>query len=176
MSIIHTSSRSSLVRKLSGFTILEVLIAVIILSVGILGLAGLQAVALRNNHSAFLRSQATMLAYDISDRMRANLTETQADGYDLAAATQNVNCVGTTGCTEAQMAPHDIFEWNSAVANALPNGQAVVCYDTSPEDGTTAAAHACTGAAPGFGVYTIKIWWSDDRTGTLTRFTTNLQP
>lgn len=175
MSIIHTSSRSSLVRKLSGFTILEVLIAVIILSVGILGLAGLQAVALRNNHSAFLRSQATMLAYDISDRMRANLTETQADGYDLTAANPNANCIGTTGCTEAQMAGHDISEWNLAVAT-LPNGQAVVCYDTSPEDGTTAAAHACSGAAPGFGVYTIKIWWSDDRTGTLTRFTTNFQP
>ena len=61
-----------------GFTLLEVLIAVMLLAVGLLGLAGLQAVSLRNNHSAYLRSQATMLTYDIIDSMRTNRSAAQA--------------------------------------------------------------------------------------------------
>ena len=58
--------------KNTGFTLIEVLIAMIILAVGLLGLAGLQATSLRNNQSAYNRSVATQLAYDIADRMRAN--------------------------------------------------------------------------------------------------------
>ena len=60
-----------------GFTLLEVLIAVMLLAVGLLGLAGLQAVSLRNNHSAYLRSQATMLTYEIIDGMRTNRSAAQ---------------------------------------------------------------------------------------------------
>src|SRR5664280_455779 len=58
--------------KNSGFTLLEVLIAMLVLAVGLLGLAGLQATSLRNNQSAYNRSQATQLAYDLADRMRNN--------------------------------------------------------------------------------------------------------
>ena len=58
--------------KNAGFTLIEVLIAMLVLAVGLLGLAGLQATSLRNNQSAYNRSQATQLAYDIADRMRAN--------------------------------------------------------------------------------------------------------
>ncbi len=56
----------------SGFSLLEVLIAIVITSIGLLGLAAMQATGLRNNHSAYHRSQATVLAYDIADRMRSN--------------------------------------------------------------------------------------------------------
>ena len=61
--------------KNAGFTLIEVLIAMLVLAVGLLGLAGLQATSLRNNQSAYNRSQATQLAYDLADRMRANFTE-----------------------------------------------------------------------------------------------------
>ena len=61
--------------RISGFTLLEVLVALVILSIGLLGLAGLQAASLRYNHSSYLRSQATLIAYDIVDRMRANRQE-----------------------------------------------------------------------------------------------------
>lgn len=56
----------------TGFSLLEVLIAIVVTSIGLLGLAAMQATGLRNNHSAYHRSQATVLAYDIADRMRSN--------------------------------------------------------------------------------------------------------
>ena len=55
-----------------GFTMVEVLVTLVILAVGLLGLAGLQATSLRNTESAYQRSQAAILAYDMLDRMRAN--------------------------------------------------------------------------------------------------------
>ncbi|MEJ2108263.1 MAG: type IV pilus modification protein PilV [Acidiferrobacteraceae bacterium] len=55
-----------------GFTLTEVLIAVLVLAVGLLGLAGLQLAGMKSNHSAYLRSQATIVAYDLLDRMRAD--------------------------------------------------------------------------------------------------------
>ena len=58
----------------SGFSLLEVLIAIVVTSIGLLGLAAMQATGLRNNHSAYHRSQATVLAYDIADRMRSNVS------------------------------------------------------------------------------------------------------
>ena len=64
--------------KSRGFTLLEILIAVGVLSIGLLGIAGLQALGQRSNHSAYLRSQATALAYDMIDRMRANKAGVQA--------------------------------------------------------------------------------------------------
>ena len=59
-------------RKLRGFTLIEVLVSVVIFSVGLLGLAGLQATGLKLNQSSMLRSHATLLAYDVLDSMRAN--------------------------------------------------------------------------------------------------------
>ncbi len=170
-----------LVSKHAGFTIVEILVSIMILSIGILGMASLQAVTIRNSHSAYLRSQATMLAYDISERMRANRMTAQANGYDLVGAQEDSDCVDTNldagGCTAAEMAQHDIFEWNNAIANTLPNGQGAVCYDTgdTSEDGANLANPSCSGDA-GAGVYSIKIWWDDNRSGTLTRFTTNFHP
>ena len=57
---------------LSGFTLLEVLITLIVLSVGLLGLAGLQTMSLRNNHDAYLRNQATIQANDLVERLRGS--------------------------------------------------------------------------------------------------------
>ncbi len=69
-----------------GFSLLEVLVAIVILSFGILGLAGLQNAALKNGHSAMLRAQAAQYAYDIVDRMRVNRTAAVAGDYDLTIA------------------------------------------------------------------------------------------
>ena len=69
----------------TGFTLMEVLIAVLILSIGLLGLASLQANGLRSNFSSYARSQAVILANDMADRMRANLTEAVAGTYNVNA-------------------------------------------------------------------------------------------
>ncbi|MCK0506285.1 type IV pilus modification protein PilV [Aromatoleum anaerobium] len=64
-----------------GATLIEVLVAVVVLSIGLLGLAGLQMTSLQSNHSAYMRSQASLLAYDLSDRMRANCEGVRGDAY-----------------------------------------------------------------------------------------------
>lgn len=67
--------------KQRGASLLEVLIAVVIISIGLLGLAGLQTSSIKSNHSSYLRSQATILAYDLSDRMRASRDATLNGRY-----------------------------------------------------------------------------------------------
>lgn len=165
----------------SGFTMIEVLIAVLVLSIGLLGLAGLQAASLHNNHSAYLRSQATLLAYGIADRMRANQVRshvfssggsygcgTIATGISINNCSYLMNAYTTpsavsscnsSGCSTANMAQNDLYEWETTLSRELPNGKGVVCLDSTPDDGTPAAP-ACSG---GGDVYAIKIWWTDSR-------------
>jgi len=96
-----------------GFTLLEVLVAIVVLSIGLLGLAGLMASSLKNSHSAYQRTQATWLAYDALDRMRANRQIALAGGYNLA--------LGATPGGSA-LAAIDLGEWDTALANTLPAG------------------------------------------------------
>lgn len=69
-----------------GSTLLEVLVSIIIIAFGLLGLAGLQATSVKSNHSAYLRSQATLLAYDMGERMRAAREDSQNGIYDEGSA------------------------------------------------------------------------------------------
>lgn len=96
-----------------GFTLLEILISVLVLSIGLLGLAGLQTLSLRSNHSAYLRSQATLLAYDIIDKMRANPQVAQAGAYLTNfgdAPNSGTNCETAT-CAPANLAVFDLSQW-----------------------------------------------------------------
>lgn len=152
-------------KQQSGFSLIEVLISIFVLAVGLLGAAGLQMLSLQQEQSAYLRSQATIIAYDMADRMRANPAGLSDGGYNNPTAAYNINCTTSSGCTSAQMATHDFYEWagngttTTSIANILPRGVGVVCLDSSPEDGDlTDAACDNTGS-----VYAIKIWWSDDR-------------
>lgn len=142
-----------------GFTLIEVLIAVLVLSIGLLGLAALQTSGLGMNHSAYLRSQATILASDMADRMRANRAALNA--YDNVSTTPSATagCSTTAGCSSNQLAQDDMVAWAADVAAELPGGVGVVCPDASPNDGDVATPN-CSGAG---NVYAIKIWWQDDR-------------
>ena len=105
----HPSYRSR------GLTLLEVLIAVVILSIGLLGLAHLQLYGLESTGDSFRRSMAAYIANDLADRMRANRAATRGGGYDdLDSSTLSVpadpGCV-TTFCTPTQMAQLDKREW-----------------------------------------------------------------
>lgn len=160
----------------NGFAMLEVLISILIIAFGLLGLAGLQGTSIRNNHGAYLRSQATLYAYDIADRIRANRVGFDNGNYNLGTAADTAAChpSGTpTGCTTAQMAGYDLFTWNQMVSQ-LPSGQAVVCIDSAAGAGTPAAPN-CTGGT-GVVQYVAKIWWDENHTGTLTQFNVVFQP
>ena len=103
--------------KQRGFTLLEVLVAMLILSIGLVGLAGLMMTGSKNNQSAYHRSQASWMAYDILDRMRANRPLAQSGGYDLG--------LGATP-TATGTALTDITQWTTQVANALPEGKGAI--------------------------------------------------
>lgn len=150
----------------SGFTLVEVLIAVLVLAIGLLGLAALQAVTLRNNQSAYYRSQATQLAYDMADRIRAN----SADANNLGASTyvnidaadadiqDSCTAVGS-GCTTDLMAENDLYQWNLDLDNLLPAGTGTVTVDAATR------------------VYTITVSWDDNHSGNAdTNFQMSFQP
>lgn len=109
-----------------GSTLIEVLVAMLVLSIGLVGLAALQLNGLRFNQSAYLRTQSTILAYDMIDRMRANRGEARNGSYDLtlAATTSAVNC--SSSCTAANMVNFDKYQWKDMVGDSLPSGNGSV--------------------------------------------------
>ncbi len=143
-----------------GFTLIEVLISMVVLAGGLLGLAAMQTTGLKNNLSAYQRSQATQLAYDMADRMRANVADavlatgtyaTEATTATKAQAiTSHAACKTVAGtCTVANMAKNDIYEWNDKVSKVLPSGEGTITF-VDP-------------------VYTITISWDDDRNGSVNK-------
>jgi type IV pilus assembly protein PilV len=163
----------AMAKKQHGSTLIEVLIALLVLSFGMMGMAGVQSVSLRGNQAAYFRTQATSLSMDIVERMRANLTAVGAGDYNNVSGGETTSCFTAAGCTSAQMAAQDINDWLAQVTALLPGGTTVVCLDSGGDDGT-AAAFACdnTGA-----IYAIKIWWDDNRDGTANeRYVTTFQP
>jgi type IV pilus assembly protein PilV len=104
-----------------GFGLIEVLIAVLVLSIGLLGLARLQMTGLRSAHSATQRMDAINLSYDIIDRMRANRLEANAGKY--------VTPLGGT-CSCAGTPKTDVDTWQASVAT-LPTGKGQIDFDTT---------------------------------------------
>lgn len=103
--------------KETGATLIEVLVAMVVLAIGLLGLAGLQATSIQSNHSAYYRSQATLLASDLADRMRANRTEALTDAYLIDFPTPS-----TSNSVTGTSAEKDIAEWLNQLARTLPEG------------------------------------------------------
>ena len=109
-----------------GFSLVEVLVALLVLSIGLLGLAALQTTSLQYNTGSYLRTQATFMAYDIIDRMRANISavaDSDGNGYDQPTSsnvTASTNCDITT-CTSAQLALYDVKRWYDRAVATLPN-------------------------------------------------------
>lgn len=114
-------------RSQQGFTLLEILVAIVVISLGLLGLAGLQVVSLNNNQTAQYRSIATQQAYDIADRMRANLLGISGGFYNNLAAIipADPDCM-TNVCSPQQMATADHAHWNANNRDMLPGGSGTV--------------------------------------------------
>lgn len=112
-----------------GFTLIEVLIAVVILAIGLLGMATLMMTSLQSSQSAYLRSQASLLAYDITERMRANHTQAiTTNDYTLsknASATSDPGCKAA-GCNVSQQAQQDLHDWRDYLSTSIPNATATI--------------------------------------------------
>lgn len=110
-----------------GFTLVEVLVALVILAIGFLGLTALQARGLKFTHDAYIRSQATVLAYDIVERIRNNVDN--ADDY-IAATDPAGNCVAAgVGVT------NDLNCWYESLAAELPQGTGTIAVDPGNANG-----------------------------------------
>lgn len=143
-----------------GFTLMEVLVTVVILSIGLLGVASLQFNSLRGNQNALEASVAVALAMEGADRLRANTPG--ANSYNLInAAGADPACIDTF-CSVAQIAQTDAFEWISKIEELLPGGEGVICRDSTPADGTSSTAHGCDQAAT-TKIFAVKVFWDHDR-------------
>ncbi len=133
-----------------GFNLIEVMIAIFVLAIGLLGMASIQLTGLRSNQSAYFRTQASILAYDIADRMRANSAQALATGYvqgddtpfnttgaalaipACALFTSNLGPQNPAGCSDREQATADLAEWTERVVNAnndvslLPSASATI--------------------------------------------------
>jgi type IV pilus assembly protein PilV len=116
-----------------GLSMIEVLVAMVIIAVGILGLTALQLTAMKYNKEASLRSVATTLAVEIGDRMRSNtkgVTDGNYDrdmGYTTAlTAVSAPSCGSSSDCSPSNMAKLDISGWQADLAAALPGGAGAI--------------------------------------------------
>ena len=118
------------IKNSKGFTIIEVLVAMVILSIGVLGLGVLQLTAVQNTQGGYMRSQATILAYDMIDSMRANIPAVAGGDYGITFAQATpvaVDCYGpVANCTTRQMAISDLNRWRNVLGNYLPSGSGQV--------------------------------------------------
>ena len=134
-----------------GFSMIEVLVTLLIISLALLGTAGLQAYSMRQNQSGQFRSQAVFLGADLADRIEANRERAVAGAYVLAQSSVP-NALDTTcatgPCPAAQLAVFDLSQWQNAVFLALPQSSWAVAQTVVGNPST----------------YTITISWVDRRT------------
>lgn len=125
-----------------GFSLVEVLIALIIMSVGMLGIAGLYVQSLQAGRTSLFRHHSVTLAGDVADRIRVN----PRAGVDYTGNAVNNNCVAMgIDCTPTQMAANDILLWDQQALDSLPNGAVDIQFDGAVSPPT----------------YTITISWDE---------------
>jgi type IV pilus assembly protein PilV len=134
-----------------GFSLVEVLVALLVLSIGLLGISKLVLISARANDSAYLRSQATVLAYSILDAMHANRQAAIAGNYAIAAASgavdPGVQCNNAAPCTNTlTLAQYDLYQWKQRLLALGPSGDGTVAMAavTDPVSGTTSTTATIT--------------------------------
>jgi len=136
------------VRKQSGATLIEVLVSVLVLAIGLLGLASTQMMSLKNGNGAHHRYMASLAAQEIIERMRANPVAFNAGNYDRSGV--GGTSVGSapdcsSACQPSQLAGYDLYEWGALLTSNLPNGTGAI--------------------SSGGGTVQVTITWDEQHTG-----------
>lgn len=125
-----------------GFTLLETMVALVVLSIGLLGVAKLVIGAIHANDSGYMRGQATQLAYEILDQMRANRPGASSNAYEGSGALTDCSAAA---CSPAALAGLDVYNWKQELAQTLPSGNGTIV----------------TAAGVGGTIATITVSWDD---------------
>jgi len=136
-------------RSQTGFSLIEAMVSLLVVSVGMIGIASLYGQGLGAGRTALYRTQAVNLASDMADRIRVN--RQGGANYGGAAANNNCDPPGGVNCTPPQMAAHDLFVWGNQVAQLLPGGVGAVQFAaTTPP------------------TFTIQVTWQEVGLGAIT--------
>lgn len=180
----------------TGMTLLEVLIALMVLSVGILGIASLQMVSLQSTTNSNLNTHAMMLTNDLMERIRANrdaildnrgqpdlVNYGKAAGDAFPAVGSLVAaCYTSTGCSKAEMASNDLIQWSESLKRVLPittaelTSSAVICLDSTPADAACDGLGSAVKIAFNWSESTLLDRQNADPAATLQSYVTSFEP
>jgi type IV pilus assembly protein PilV len=170
--------RSPIGQSSRGFSLVEVLVSIIVLTFGLLGMVGMQAAALKSNREARLQSSAVVLARELAEMIRGNRvvgvlptnTNPYIGSFTAGAFTSTAGVAAyclSVGSTCASATPNasviatanaEMTEWLERVNAELPGARVDVCYDSAPFDASGLPQWACTaGTAPS--IIVVKIGW-----------------
>ena len=167
--IAYSEQNTCLSNHQSGFSLIEVMVAAFVLSIGILGIVGLQAISVKGTHQSFMRHQATYLVQNVAEKMRANIDATQAGSYVIDSDT--VNCLtpitdcatSSATCSATQLATYDLNRLicgftpstganSSGLKNMLTSGKLEIACQTTGS-GAALVSHCDDGRV------NIKVSW-----------------
>ena len=160
-------------KRTQGFSLIEVLVSVLIMAVGILGVAGMQVISLQQNRNALLRDQALQAGNDILDRMRANPLSTYSPVLITDVPASNVNCVDNI-CDRNEMAEFDIAQWKCRLNPIDADGEVYeVCAGFSISKVSLPGGQ---GSISKTGLlYEISVIWMRDQSGNTSSITLRAQ-
>lgn len=152
--------------KQSGVSLLEVLIAILILSFGLLGMLGLIINSLKLTSSSNYRTIAAQQAYSMADTLRSNVLILAK--FQNPTGPAEANCLKTAGCTQNQMYVTDFSMWTARLATMLPAGSGTVCSDATPADGDPGDWKCDAAAVNPTGPFVVKVCWIEGQTWQVT--------
>ena len=161
-------------RLLRGFSMIELLVAVLVMGIGVLGITGLQMVSLQNNRGALMRSEAVMLAYDMMDRIRANPSGIPAginySGIAMGGGPPGATDCNANTCSSAQMTAFDQAVWKCVLGSYVEEGTCTtfqgngVLPDPDDQPGLPNGDGSIS-VNGGTGIITITVQWDDPNLG-----------
>ncbi|GAA0688715.1 type IV pilus modification protein PilV [Dyella marensis] len=146
-----------------GASLLEVLVALAIFSIGAIGVSGWMLLATRSSHTAYLRTQASFLASDMAERMRANPAAVWSGAYDGEADAGASACDTVMGCMPEALAKHDRALWAARLRTVLPEGKGAIRCDRGI--GVALTAEQLRLPPPFAGLCTMTVRWLERGAG-----------
>lgn len=162
-----------MIKKQNGVALVEVLVAILILSFGILGTVGLLINSLRLSSSSSYRTVAATQAAAMADVMRANPFALSSSGntlvsFDSVNTTQadfGATCFATAGCPRADFLNNNVWAWNQQLSKSLPQGVGTLCFTSTPGGGTPSTCPALV-AGDANAQFVAKVCWNEQRIST----------